>query len=133
MKAAPPAAIDPESGGLLRALGPWDMAFFLVGTVIGSGIFLVPSEIARAIHSEPLILGIWVVGGALTLLGVLSIAELGAAIPSPGGMYTYLSRAYGELAGFLCGWTMFTVITSGAIATLAVAFTIYLGALVSIS
>ncbi len=127
------AVADTDSGGLLRALGPWDMAFFLVGTVIGSGIFLVPSEIARVVHSEPLILGIWVVGGALTLLGVLSMAELGAAIPSPGGMYTYLSRAYGELAGFLCGWTMFTVITSGAIATLAVAFTIYLGALVSIS
>jgi len=104
-----------------------------VGTVIGSGIFLVPSEIARAVPSEPLILGVWVLGGLLTLLGVLSMAELGAAIPSPGGIYTYLSRAYGKLAGFLCGWTMFTVITSGAIATLAVAFTIYLGGLFSIS
>ena len=124
---------EPESEGLLRALGPWDMAFFLVGTVIGSGIFLVPSEIARVIHSEPVILGIWVFGGLLTMLGVLSMAELGAAIPSPGGMYTYLSRAYGKLAGFLCGWTMFAVITSGAIATLAVALTIYLGGLFSMS
>ncbi|MGH9441160.1 MAG: APC family permease [Thermoanaerobaculia bacterium] len=127
------ALTDPESGGLIRVLGPWDLAFFLVGTVIGSGIFLVPSEIARVVDSEPLILGIWVVGGALTLLGVISMAELGAALPSPGGMYTYLSRAYGKLAGFLCGWTMFTVITSGAIATLAAAFVIYLGGLVSLS
>ena len=125
MRDADPLAA--EESGLLRALGPWDMAFFIVGTVIGSGIFLVPSEIARAVHSEAAILGIWVVGGILTLLGVLSMAELGAAIPAPGGIYTYISRAYGRLPGFLCGWTIFTVITSGAIATLAVALTIYLG------
>lgn len=109
------------------------MAFFVVGTVIGSGIFLVPSEIARVVHSEALILAIWVIGGLLTLLGVLSMAELGAAIPAPGGIYTYISRAYGRLPGFLCGWAIFTVITSGAIATLAVALTIYLGGLVPMS
>src|SRR5215471_3486740 len=119
-------------GGLLRALGRWDMAFFLVGTVIGSGIFLVPSEIAREVASVPLIFGIWIAGGILTMFGVLSIAELGAAIPAPGGIYTYISRAYGRLAGFLCGWGVFTVITSGAIATLAVAFSIYLSGLFSI-
>lgn len=133
MKLATPARPAEPDHGLLRLLGPWDMALFLVGTVIGSGIFLVPSEIARVVHSEPLIFGIWVLGGFLTMLGVLSMAELGAAIPSPGGLYTYLSRAYGRLAGFLCGWTMFTVITSGAIATLAVALTIYLGAFFSLS
>jgi APA family basic amino acid/polyamine antiporter len=66
------------------------------------------------------------------MFGVLSIAELGAAIPAPGGIYTYISRAYGRLAGFLCGWAVFTVITSGAIATLAVAFSIYLSGLFSI-
>ena len=125
---------DPDhSGGLLRALGRWDMAFFLVGTVIGSGIFLVPSEIAREIRSEPLTIAIWIVGGILTMLGVLSIAELGAAIPAPGGIYTYISRAYGRLPGFLCGWAIFTVITSGAIATLAVAFSIYLSGLFSMT
>ena len=118
-----------RSRGLLRVLGRWDMAFFLVGTVIGSGIFLVPSEIAREIHSETFTIGIWVAGGILTMLGVLSIAELGAAIPAPGGIYTYISRAYGRLPGFLCGWAIFTVITSGAIATLAVAFSIYLSGL----
>ena len=133
MSVATPAPSPDPGHGLLRALGKWDLAFFLVGTVIGSGIFLVPSEIARVLPSEPAILAVWVAGGILTLLGVLSMAELGAAIPSPGGMYTYLSRAYGKLAGFLCGWTMFTVITSGAVATLAVAFTIYLGGLFPVS
>ncbi len=121
------------SGGLLRALGRWDLAFFLVGTVIGSGIFLVPSEIARAVASVPLTFGIWIAGGILTMFGVLSIAELGAAIPAPGGIYTYISRAYGRIAGFLCGWGVFTVITSGAIATLAVAFSIYLSGLFAVS
>jgi APA family basic amino acid/polyamine antiporter len=116
-------------GGLLRALGRWDIAFFLVGTVIGSGIFLVPAEIAREIRSEPVTIGIWIAGGILTMFGVLSIAELAAAIPAPGGIYTYISRAYGKLPGFLCGWAIFTVITSGAIATLAVAFSIYLSGL----
>lgn len=109
------------------------MAFFLVGTVIGSGIFLVPSEIARDVRSEPVTIGIWIAGGILTMLGVLSIAELGSAIPAPGGIYTYIARAYGRLPGFLCGWAIFTVITSGAIATLAVAFSIYLSGLFAIS
>jgi APA family basic amino acid/polyamine antiporter len=109
------------------------VAFFLVGTDIGSGIFLVPSEIAREIRSEPATIGIWVAGGILTMLGVLSIAELAAAIPAPGGIYTYISRAYGRLPGFLCGWAIFTVITSGAIATLAVAFSIYLSGLFPMS
>jgi len=122
-----------EASGLLRALGRWDTAFFLVGTVIGSGIFLVPSEIAREVRSEPATIAIWIAGGILTMLGVLSIAELGAAIPAPGGIYTYISRAYGRLAGFLCGWAIFTVITSGAIATLAVAFSIYLSGLFPMS
>jgi APA family basic amino acid/polyamine antiporter len=127
------AGVGERSDGLLRALGRWDMAFFLVGTVIGSGIFLVPSEIAREIRSEPATIAIWVAGGVLTMLGVLSIAELAAAIPAPGGIYTYIGRAYGRLPGFLCGWAIFTVITSGAIATLAVAFSIYLKGLLPLS
>jgi len=124
---------EDRSAGLLRALGRWDMALFLVGTVIGSGIFLVPSEIAREVRSEPATIAIWIAGGILTMLGVLSIAELGAAIPAPGGIYTYIGRAYGKLPGFLCGWAIFTVITSGAIATLAVAFSIYLQGLFPLS
>jgi len=114
--------------GLLRALGLYDTAALVIGTVIGSGIFLVPAEIARAVHSAPLMLAVWALGGGLTLLGALSLAELGAAMPHAGGIYTYIARAFGPLLGFLCGWMLFTVGTSGSIATLGAALPIYLGA-----
>src|SRR5215468_6096151 len=124
----------PESdGGLLRALGAYDTLNYIVGTVIGSGIFLVPSEIARALGSAGVMLGVWVAGGLLTLFGVLSLAELGAAIPVAGGIYTFIRRAYGPLLGFVCGWTLFAVVTTGSIATLAAALSIYVGGLVPIS
>jgi len=119
--------------GLRRALGAGDTASFVVGTVIGSGIFLVPSEIARVLPARGPTLAVWIVGGVFTLFGVLSLAELGAAIPAPGGIYTFLVRAYGEVVGFLCGWAVLTVIESGAIATLAVAFSITLGRLLPMS
>ncbi len=119
--------------GLLRALGPFDAAALVVGTVIGSGIFLVPAEVARAVHSTPLMLAVWAIGGGLTLLGALSLAELGAAMPHAGGIYTYIARAFGPLFGFLCGWMLFTVGTSGSIATLGAALPIYLGAFLPLS
>jgi APA family basic amino acid/polyamine antiporter len=118
---------------LLRALGLFDAAALVIGTVIGSGIFLVPSEIARAVHSAPLMFAVWAIGGGLTLLGALSLAELGAAMPHAGGIYTYIGRAFGPLLGFLCGWMLFTVGTSGSIATLAAALPIYLGAFVPLT
>lgn len=113
---------------LLRALGLFDTAAIVIGTVIGAGIFLVPAEVARAVHSAPLMLAVWTIGGALTLLGALSLAELGAAMPRAGGIYTYIARAFGPLPGFLCGWMLFTVGTSGSIATLGASLPIYLGA-----
>jgi amino acid transporter len=119
--------------GLLRALGPFDAAALVVGTVIGSGIFLVPAEVARAVHSTSLMLAVWAIGGGLTLLGALSLAELGAAMPHAGGIYTYIARAFGPLFGFLCGWMLFTVGTSGSIATLGAALPIYLGAFLPLS
>ncbi len=94
--------------GLLRALGLFDTAALVIGTVIGSGIFLVPAEIARAVHTAPLMLAVWAIGGGLTLLGALSLAELGAAMPHAGGIYTYIARAFGPMLGFLCGWMLFT-------------------------
>jgi APA family basic amino acid/polyamine antiporter len=117
---------------LLRALGLFDTAAIVIGTVIGSGIFLVPAEIARAVHSAPLMLAVWIVGGALSLLGALSLAELGAAMPHAGGIYTYIARAFGPMLGFLCGWMLISVATSGSIATLAAALPIYLGGLIPI-
>ena len=91
----PKEASAPSQPELLRALGLFDTAAIVIGTVIGSGIFLVPAEIARAVHSAPLMLAVWAIGGALTLLGALSLAELGAAMPHAGGIYTYIARAFG--------------------------------------
>ncbi len=130
----PPKETSFHSGPeLLRALGLFDTAAIVIGTVIGSGIFLVPAEIARAVHSAPLMLAVWTVGGVLSLLGALSLAELGAAMPHAGGIYTYIARAFGPLPGFLCGWMLFTVATSGSVATLGAALPIYLGGLVPLS
>ena len=120
-------------GGLLRALTLFDAAMLVIGTVIGSGVFLVSSDIARAVHGAGALLAVWIGGGVLTLLGAMSLAELGAAIPHAGGLYTYIARAWGSTAGFLCGWMLFTVATSGSIATLAAALPIYAGGLVPLS
>src|SRR5262245_33610274 len=76
---------------------------------------------------------VWIIGGVLTMLGALSLAELGAAMPEAGGIYSFITRAFGPLWGFLCGWMLFTVATSGSIATLAAAFPIYLGAFVPLT
>jgi len=97
----------------------------VVGTIIGSGVFLVPHEVARQTGSVATVLLVWIVGGVLALAGSLSLAELGAANPEAGGVYVYLRDAYGKLAAFLYGWAALLVIESGGIATLAVAFSIY--------
>ncbi len=107
---------------LPRVLGFWDIIGIIVGGVIGSGIFIVPAAVAAGVGSPILMLAVWVVGGLLCFFGALSFAELGAAYPQAGGMYIYLREAYGPLVSFLFGWTLFLVIDSGAIATLAVAF-----------
>ncbi|MGQ9671549.1 MAG: APC family permease [Candidatus Aminicenantales bacterium] len=111
-----------EPSALPRVLGFWDIIGIIVGGVIGSGIFIVPAAVAAGVESPLLILAVWVVGGLLCFFGALSFAELGAAYPQAGGMYIYLREAYGPLVSFLFGWTLFLVIDSGAIATLAVAF-----------
>ena len=118
-----------EAGGTLRStrelprvLGSLDVVSLVVGTVIGSGIFIVPAAIARAVEAPSLMLGVWVVGGLLTLFGALTLSELAATYPTSGGIYVYLKEAYGPLMAFLFGWSSFVVIESGAAATLAVAF-----------
>jgi APA family basic amino acid/polyamine antiporter len=116
------APIDKTRLNLPRVLGLWDVVMIVVGGVIGSGIFLSPSEIAAVVPSPLLLLAVWVVGGLLSFFGALSFAELGAAMPEAGGTYIYLREAFGPLVSFLFGWTLFLVIDSGAIATLAVAF-----------
>ena len=108
---------------LPRVLGLWDIVSIVIGGVIGSGIFLVPKDMAAAVQVPLLILAVWVVGGLLSFFGALSFGELGASMPEAGGAYVFLRESYGKMIAFLFGWTLFLVIDSGAIATLTVAFT----------
>src|ERR1700733_8121019 len=107
---------------LKRDLGIWAALAIVVGTVIGSGIFRVPQSMILNVGSVPLVFLVWVVGGALSLCGALTYAELAAAMPGAGGEYVYLTAAYGPLWGFLYSWTQMWVAKSGSIATLATAF-----------
>jgi APA family basic amino acid/polyamine antiporter len=121
-------------GQLRRILGLWDLVLMIVGTVIGSGIFLVPGAVLRAVgNSVPVALAVWLAGGALSLLGALTYGELSAMKPQAGGLYVFIRDCYGPFPAFLFGWTMFFVISSGSIATLAVAFGNYLGEFVQLS
>jgi basic amino acid/polyamine antiporter, APA family len=120
-----------ETTGLRRTLGFTDLIMLTVGTVIGSGIFLVPSVVLRNTGGQtgPAML-VWVVAGVLSLLGALTYAELGAMRPEAGGLYVYIRDAFGPLPAFLYGWTSFFVIASGSLATLAVAFSGYFSQIV---
>lgn len=111
---------------LKRDLGQWAAASIVVGTVIGSGIFLVPRTMVQRVGSPEMVFAVWIFGGLLSLAGALSYAELAAAMPEAGGEYTYLKEAYGPLWGFLYSWTQMWVAKSGSIATLATAFFYYL-------
>jgi len=111
---------------LKRELGPWAAASIVVGTVIGSGIFLVPRTMILRVGTPGMVFFIFVFGGALSLAGALSYAELAAALPEAGGEYAYLREAYGPMWGFLYSWTQMWVAKSGSIATLATGFFYYL-------
>ena len=119
---------------LPRTLGFTDLVMVTLGTVIGSGIFLVPGVVLRETQGRVgLALSIWFIAGVLSLLGALTYAELGAMKPDAGGLYTYIRDAFGPLPAFLYGWASFFVISSGSVATLAVAFSGYLGQIVPLS
>jgi APA family basic amino acid/polyamine antiporter len=119
---------------LVRTLKAVDLVLIVIGTVIGSGIFIVPATVlAQTGASVPIALGVWLAGGILSLLGALTYAELGAARPDAGGLYVYIRDAFGPLPAFLYGWTKFFVIASGSMATLAVAFAGYAGAFLPLS
>jgi amino acid transporter len=111
---------------LKRELGPWAAVSLVIGTVIGSGIFLVPHDMILRVGKPGWVFVVWIFGGLLTLAGALSYAELAAAIPEAGGEYAYLREAYGPLWGFLYSWTQMWVAKSGSIATLATGFFVYL-------
>ncbi len=119
---------------LARTLRQTDLTLLLVGTVIGSGIFLVPgSVLAESGGHVGLALTVWLVGGVLSLLGALTYGELGAMNPQAGGVYVYIRDAFGRLPAFLYGWTLFFVISSGSLATLSVAFSNYAAQFVTLS
>jgi basic amino acid/polyamine antiporter, APA family len=122
-----------EKTGLLQELVLWDGVSVVVGTVIGSGIFLVPNSIAEQLPAFLEVAFAWIIGGLLTVFGALALGELGAAFPEAGGLYVYLREAYGKLVGFLYGWGLLTLIQSGSIATLGVAFRIYLAQIVKLT
>jgi APA family basic amino acid/polyamine antiporter len=111
---------------LPRKLGLVDATMIVIGIVIGSGIFLLPNLIARALPSGPAIIAVWVVAGVLSYFGALAYAELGAMMPDTGGQYVYLREAYGEWCAFLCGWVFVLAVIPGGIAFLATGFSIYL-------
>jgi basic amino acid/polyamine antiporter, APA family len=116
---------------LVRGLGTIDTLSLVVGTIIGTGIFLKAAVMARDLGSPGLVLAAWVAAGLLSLAGALTYAELGVLLPRAGGEYQYLRTAYGDLTAFLYGWMRFTVAGSGAAASLATGFAIFFSALVA--
>lgn len=119
--------------GLARRLSLGDSIAIVVGIMIGGGIFLVPNLVAQSVPSAPMIMAVWVFAGAISLMGALACAELGAAFPATGGQYVFLREAYGPLTGFLCGWSLFTVARSAQVAWLSVVFSMYVSYFVPLS
>src|SRR5262245_34871194 len=113
-----------------RGLGLFDATMVVIGSMIGSGIFIVSADMARSIGSAGWLLAAWVLTGVLTIIGALSYGELAAMMPRAGGQYVYLREAFSTLWGFLYGWTLFLVIQTGTIAAVAVGFARYSGVLI---
>jgi basic amino acid/polyamine antiporter, APA family len=111
----------------VKGLGLTSATTLVMGSMIGSGIFIVSAEIARQVNSPALLIGAWLVTGFMTIVGALSYGELAAMMPRAGGQYVYLREALGPLWGFLYGWTLFLVIQTGTIAAVGVAFGKFLG------
>ena len=126
-----PASVqEPETRGLVRALGLWDVTAITAGTILGSAIFLAAAFVPRAVPHPTLALLLWVTGGLIAIAGALTYAELGTMFPEAGGQYHYIKQAFGPLWGFLFGWASLLAIQAGANAYLGVAFGEYLGAFI---
>ncbi len=125
---------DSNPTTLERTLGLKDLILLIIGTVIGSGIFIVPGAVLRQTNGSIILaMLVWLAGGVLSLLGALTYGELSAMNPKAGGLYIFIRDSFGSLPAFLYGWTLFFVISSGSVATLAVAFSSYLGEIVPLS
>lgn len=123
---------DPSTRGLRRELGLASCTLMVVGGIIGSGIFFTPAEVARALPAGGWILAVWAIGGVVALAGALAYAELGAMMPQAGGAYVYIREAFGPLAAFLCGWMTLLLISTGALAAVAMGFAGYVERYVSL-
>ncbi len=121
-----------KSSGFIRELGMFDSVMIVIGTMIGSGIFIVSADMSRVLGSSGWLLVAWAVTGLLTIAAAISYGELASMMPEAGGMYVYLREAFSPLWGFLYGWTLFTVIQTGTIAAVAVAFARFSGLLVPV-
>jgi APA family basic amino acid/polyamine antiporter len=121
------AAAPKEDHHLVRRLGPLDANMIVVGSMIGSGIFITSAESARLIGAPGWLILAWAVAGVMTITGALCCSELAAMMPRAGGVYVFLREAYGPSIGFLFGWTLFLVIQTGTIAAVAIAFAKFTG------
>ena len=119
-----------RESSLVRNLGLLDATMIVIGSMIGSGIFIVSAESSRLIGAPGWLLLTWVVAGLLTITGALCCAELATMMPRAGGVYVFLREAYGPALGFLFGWTLFLVVQTGTIAAVAIAFARFLGVFV---
>ena len=137
-QASAPQAVDGDTGvngtsakpTLVRGMSLMDAVLLLVGGIIGSGLFLTSGDVAKTTHTPLLFMAAWIVGGIVSLLACLSVAELGAMFPQAGGQYVYLREAYGDFVAFLYGWMIFSVNVTGSNAAIAAGFAAYAGAIV---
>ena len=118
-----------EAPRLVRGLGLLDATMIVIGSMIGSGIFIVSAKSSALVGSPGWLLAAWAIAGVLTITGALCCAELAAMMPRAGGQYVFLREAYGSSIGFLFGWSLFFVVQTGTIAAVAVAFANFMGVL----
>src|SRR5207247_4906243 len=124
------ATTQQPQADFVKAISRLDATALVVGSMIGSGIFIVSAEILREVHAPGLLLVVWAVSGIVTLMGALTYGELAAMFPRAGGQYVYLREGISPLFGYLYGWTLFVVIQTGTIAAVAVAFARFTSVLV---